>query len=686
MFPGRSKLRLCGGVLTALCLGGCAKPNETGAESSKPPALRPSILLVTLDTTRADALGPNAAGIETPGFNALVARGRRFTRAYAGVPETLPAHTSMMTGLYPAGHGIHENGRAVPAEQALLAERLQQSGYRTAAFVSSFVLARRFGLGRGFETYDDVEDPERSSRETTDRAVEYLREPSEKPRLLWVHYFDAHAPYAPPEPFRARYARNPYLGEVAAVDEQLQRLVEAFEKNAPGPIAILVAGDHGEGLGDHGESTHGNLLYESTMRVPLVLVGPGVGPGVVDTPVSTRRIFDTVLDLAGLGGASSLRATTAPEVVLGEAMKPFLEYGWQPQVMAVDGAHKVIFAGRNEVYDVAADPGETRDIASSALVSRSARTALKDYPVPAPGLARAPTSLSEEDRKKLASLGYVSAGAAPVVRKDAPRPADMVALFDAIEKASDLFVRGEYARAIPLLERIRAKDAFNLDAVLRLATAHSALGQEDAATKMFEKARELSPQSADVRAYFALHLARGARWEEAVPLLERSAAESPDRIPVLEALARVRERQGRARDALALWQRVHSLRKPGALELVKVGELAMEAEDTAAAISAFEAARLSQGPAFRHNLELGVLYLAARRFEEAKHALDRVSPRHPAYPMALFKRAQVSVLLREPDSAARIEAARRGADSTTRELIAAERLFRGDGSGRPPLR
>lgn len=681
MFPRGSTLRLCGGLLAAVLSGcGCAETNGPGAQASKKPVVRPSILLVTLDTTRADALGPDAAGIETPGFNALVARGRRFTRAYATVPETLPAHASMMTGLYPAGHGIHENGRALPAEHAFLAERLRQSGYRTAAFVSSFVLARRFGLARGFETYDDVDGAERSSRETTERAIEYLRRQSEKPRLLWVHYFDAHAPYAPEEPFRTRYSGNPYLGEVAAVDEQLQRLVKTFEKSTPGPFAILVAGDHGEGLGDHGESLHGNLLYESTMRVPLVLVGPGVGLGVVDTPVSTRRIFETILDLAGLGGALSLRATITPEVILGEAMKPFLEYGWQPQIMAVDGVHKAIFAGRNEVYDVTADPKESKDLASSVTLSRSMRTALKDYPIPAPGLASAPSSLSDEDRKKLASLGYVSAGAAPVVRKDAPRPVDMIGLFDVIEKASDLFVRGEYARAIPLLERIGESDAFNLDAVLRLATAHSALGHDEAAERMFEKAKELAPLSADVRAYLALHRARGARWEEAVPLLEKVEAESPDRVPVLEALARVRERQGRTRDALALWQRIHSLRKASALELVKVGELAMATEDTADAIPAFEAARIAQGPDFRHHLELGVLYLAARRFEEARDALDRVSPRHPAYPMALFKRAQVSVLLKEPDRAARIEAARRRADPTTRGLIESERLFR---DGRP---
>jgi tetratricopeptide (TPR) repeat protein len=581
----------------------------------------------------------------------------------------------MMTGLYPAGHGIHENGRSVSATQILLAERLQQSGYRTAAFVSSFVLARRFGLGRGFDTYDDVENAERPARQTTDRAIEYLRDKSDKPLLLWVHYFDAHAPYAPPEPFRTRYAKKPYLGEIAAVDEQLGRLVAAFESAATGPVAVLVVGDHGEGLGDHGESQHGNLVYEATMHVPLVLVGPGVAPGMSDAPVSTRRIFHTVLDLAGLGSTDSLRTTSAPEVVLGEAMKPFLEYGWQPQVMAVDGAHKTIFAGRNEVYDVVADPGETRDVASSVTLSRSARNALKDYPVPAPGVAQAPSNLSEEDRKKLASLGYVSAGAAPVIRKDAPRPVDMAALFDVIERASDLFVREEYARVIPLLEQIRAKDPFNLDAVLRVATAHSALGHDQAAERMFERAKELAPLSVDVRTYFALHLARGTRWQEAAPLLEKMASESPDRVPVLEALARVREREGRTRDALVLWQRIHSLRKASPLELVKVGELAMAAEDTETALRSFEAARLAQGPDFRHHLELGVLYLAARRFEDARDALDRVSPQHPAYPMALFKRAQVSVLLREPDSASRIEAARRGADATTRELIARERLF-----------
>src|SRR6476646_1851310 len=166
------------------------------------------------------------------------------------------------------------------------------------------------------------------------------------------------------------------------MDEQLGRLVEAFEKEAPGPVAIVVAGDHGEGLGEHGESQHGNLLYQATMHVPLLLIGPGVPAGVSDRPVSTRRVFQTILDLAGLEKTSSLRGPEQ-EIVLAEAMKPFLAFGWQPQVMAISGRQKGIFAGRLEVYDVFADPTEARDLAARGDLPRPAQLALHDYPVPA---------------------------------------------------------------------------------------------------------------------------------------------------------------------------------------------------------------------------------------------------------------------------------------------------------------
>ena len=658
------------------------RPGPKAPDTSRGGTERPSILVVTLDTTRADVIGPEAEGIETPAFTALAARGLRFRQAYATVPETLPSHASLFTGLLPAGHGVHENARVLARDRTLAAERLQKAGYRTAAFVSSFVLARRFGLARGFEVYDD-ELPaglaERSAAETTERALSYLARDAPQPLLLWVHYYDPHHPYSPPEPFRTRYAKDPYRGEVAAMDAELGRLRDAFERRVAGPAAILVVGDHGEGLGEHGESQHGRLLYQATMRVPLLLVGPGISAGVSDTPVSTRRVFQTLLDWAGLEAADSLRAPKQ-EVVLSEAMKPFLAYGWQPQVMAVEGRLKVIQAGRQEVYDVVADPREAHDLGASAPPSRPLRTALLDYPTPSTASPPAAEALDEDERRKLASLGYIGAGAAPVVRKDAPRPVDMSPLFDVIDTASTLFVREEYARVIPLLRKILAEDSHNLDAALRLATAHSALEQGALAEKAFDRAADIAPGSPDVRTYHALHLARGREWPRAVPLLEQVLAESPDRLPALETLARLRERQERAVEALGLWQRVHELRRATPAELVHVGELAMSAGQTGPALDAFEKARAAQGAAFAHDLELGVLYLAARRFPEARDALDRVPPAHPRYPMALFKRAQVSVLLGEPDQVARIASARQHADATTRDLIERERLFRPGGS------
>jgi arylsulfatase A-like enzyme/Flp pilus assembly protein TadD len=666
-------------------------------EPATPPATaRPSILFVTLDTTRADAAGPEAVGVTTPSFNALAARGRRFRWAYAAVPQTLPSHTSMLTGLYPAGHGVHENARHVADAQTLISERLRASGYRTAAFVSSFALAKRFGLARGFDVYDDELPggrPERNAQETTDRAIEFLRASGvgsrssetssssdtrhptpDTPLFLWVHYYDPHYPYTPPEPFRSRYPKQPYYGEVAFMDLQLGRLAAAFQQQVKGPIAIVIAGDHGEGLGEHGEQQHGDLLYQATMHVPLVLIGPRVANGVSNTAVSTRRIFHTILDWAGIDAANSLLKGDA-EVVVGEAMKPFLDYGWQPQVMAVDGNRKAILAGKLEVYDVVADPGETHDLAAGANLSRNARAALQEYPIPSVDAQQSASNLSSEEQKKLAALGYVSSVAKPVVRADAPRPADMAPMFPILHEAARLFVHEQYAQAIPLLEQILAKDPHNLDAALRLATSHSALGRQQAALAAYRRAELIAPNSPDVRTYMALHYARTAEWPKAVPMLERIVAETPDKVPALEALAVLRERQGQIDDEVRLRQKIYTLRSPTAAELSRLGTMQMDLGQTAPAIESFEKARAMEGASFKHDTELGVLYLASRRFDDARTALDRVPPSDPNYAMALFKRAQVSVLLHEPDAPARIAAARAHADGITRELIAHERLF-----------
>jgi len=639
------------------------------------PAPQPSILLVTLDTTRADAIGPDAKGVNTPSYNALAARGSRFRWAYTPVPQTLPAHTSMLTGLYPAGHGVHENSRHVPEDRALISERLRAVGYRTAAFVSSFAVARQFGLARGFDEYDDdfgADRVERTAGETTDRAIAFLDQPSSAPLFLWVHYYDPHWPYTPPEPFRTQYAAQPYYGEVAYMDQQLGRLVDAFQKKASGDKAIVIVGDHGEGLGEHGEEQHGNLLYQATVHVPMIVIGPGVATASNDTPFSTRHVFDLILGFAHVGqtflSGRPDKNVWPTEVVAGEAMQPFLEYGWQPQVMAVQSRYKTILAGSTEVYDVVNDPGETRNLAATASLSREVRATLRDYPLPT---SQPPNLGNDEERKKLASLGYVASDVKPLVRKDAPRPADMASLFPIIDQASILFVQERYTESIPLLEEVAKRDPHNLDAVLKLASAHSALGHDQQARDAFKTAQAIAPDSDDVRLYTALHDARGEGRERAAAVLEQF----PDRMPALQALASIREQQHRWDDALALLQKIDSLGGASPREVEHIGELAMQVGQTPAAIAAFERARKAEGAAFHHDLELGVLYLASHDYEHARQALDRVPASHPDYAMALFKRAQVSVLLHEPDAASRIATAKAHANAMTRELIARERLF-----------
>jgi arylsulfatase A-like enzyme/Tfp pilus assembly protein PilF len=679
---GRGGARAVLALLLAAAAG-CYRAEEGPAARTAPP---PSVVLVTLDTTRADAVAPEAAAADTPNLARLAAGGARFAQAYATAPETLPAHASLLTGLYPAAHGVHENGRTLDERHPLLAAELQRAGYATAAFVSAYVLDRRFGLARGFDRYDDelgAGREERPAAETTDRALAWLREAGDGPVFLWVHYYDAHAPYTPPEPFASRFAGEPYRGEVASVDRELGRLLDAFEREreparrpASGGRRIVVVGDHGEALGEHGEAQHGSLLYQGVMRVPLVLAGDGVAPATVSAPVSARRVFDTVLGWAGRpGGASLLDPASAEAVVLGEAMKPHLAWGWRPQVMAIEGRLKAIRSGETEVYDVLADPAERDDLAGRVSLGRAAREALRGYPMPA--LPAADAGLDEETRRRLASLGYAaSTGTAPR-RRDAPSPRRMTHLLADLERGSGLFARGEYAAAAPVFERIVAADPENPMAAVTLAVAHSMQGHDEEAERWFRRAAGIAPGSLDLRHYEAMHHCKTGDLERATPLLESVVAQDPWRLPTLECLVRVRERQGRRAEAADLLERVVAMKDAPAGELLRLGELRMAGGETAAAIAALERARQLQRERFTAHLELGVLYVAARRLPEARDSLDRVPPSSPGFAMALFKRAQVSVLLQEPERRARVQAARDHADDTTRELIARERLFRG---------
>jgi len=671
-------------LATGLALLACgSETSESTSSGVRDPNVleQPSILLITLDTTRADALGLEADKVDTPVLDALAASGKVFSQAYATAPMTLPAHTSILTGLYPTEHGIHENGRRFADSERLLATRVERLGYKTAAFVSAFPLAAEFGLASGFDHYDDdfgADNAERPANETTDRALEFLKQEGARPLFVWVHYFDPHEPYEPPEPYRSLYSEDPYLGEIAFMDRELGRLVEAFESRFAGtPYKILVAGDHGEGLGDHGETLHGNLLYQGVMRVPLMVVGTGISAGQVDQPVSTRRIFDTILDWAGGGKENLGLLSGTPETVLAESAKPYLQYGWQPQVMAVDGSTKVIRSGDLEVYDLLSDPAESTNLQGQVEIAPKVMETLRTHwERTLAGPDDSGAVLGQEAKERLASLGYVGSEGRTVLRDDAPNPKDMVALFHDLDIGSARFIQHDYESAIPVFERVLAADPHNPAVSLRLAVAHSVLGHEEAALEYFDKARQISPASVDLQHYLAMHHFRFQQWAEAEPLFEIVLDATPDKLPALECLAQIRERQGRVQEAGSLLERITTLRSDPQAELLKLGEMKMSVGDTLGAIRAFERARVIQEDDFDHHLELGVLYLANRQLREAAACLDSVTASHPAYPLALFKRAQVSVLLGEPDRDQRIQLARDNADAVTAPLIANEKLFR----------
>jgi len=652
---------------------------DSPGSATGPGTDQPSILLISLDTTRADRLGIESNQVETPQLSSLAARGLLFSHAYSTTPTTLPSHASMLTGLYPKDHGIRENGRRVGEELELLSSLVQEKGYTTAAFVSGFPLASEFGLDRGFDHYDDdfgQDRVERNAGQTTDRALSFLEQHPAEPLLLWVHYFDPHDPYEPPEPFSSQYETNPYLGEIAYMDRELGRLIAGFEERfRSGPWKILVVGDHGEGLGDHGEALHGNLLYQGVMRVPLIVAGSDISPGEVERPVSVRQVFATVLGWAGEERAGGL-LSEIDEPVLAEALKPYLQYGWQPQFMAVHDGIKVIRSGETEIYDVETDPGETENLDGKVELDPGLRQAISDYAARAlaeddPG----EDNLSQENREKLASLGYFGSAGRPALREDAPNPKDRVHLYRDLDIGAGLFIRQEYEQAIPVFTRIFQADPNNFMVALRLAVAQSVVGNEDKALEYFERAKEIDPSSVDLRHYQAMHYLQNQQWDLAEPLFESVLAQTPDRLPALEGLAQIYTRQGRIEDAARQLEQIVQIKDSPGLELARLGELRMAQGDTAGAIRVFEKAQEFLADRFTYSLELGVLYLANRQLAEAAASLDKVSASHPGYPMALFKRAQVSVLLAEPDLEEKVRLAWTNADEATQPLIESEQLF-----------
>jgi arylsulfatase A-like enzyme len=445
-----------------------------------------NVLLITLDTTRADRLGCyGRSQAKTPVLDRLARQGVLFERAYAPVPLTLPSHASMLTGLYPPEHGLHTNGQAaLPEKLPTLATQMQAAGYETGAFVAAFVLDSKFGLDRGFETYDDdlsQSDPRlhghhqyREGGLVIDAALNWLRPRSGKPFFCWVHLFDPHYPYlAHEDRFGNQFAEAPYEAEIAYVDAEIGRLISSLEKTGVMERTIVViVGDHGESLGEHGELSHGMTVYDATLRVPLLVVSPGEGKAGhrVAEPVSQVDLTPTLLDRLGLSAlpqasGRSLRAALRGEPITSvpcyaETDEPYDLAHWSPLRALVTGPWKYIRSPRAELYDLVADPHELTNLAlKNPEQVQQLEGELAAWETRMNQRMADAVALSETDRRALSGLGYASSKASV---GDPERPLrdvkDMLPYYYKVNDASAMIDAGRFELAEPVLREVLDAD------------------------------------------------------------------------------------------------------------------------------------------------------------------------------------------------------------------------------------
>ena len=586
-----------------------------------------NVLLVTIDTLRGDALGTYGGEAATPNVDRLAARGMKFTFAHAHAVVTLPSHASILTGRYPFEHGVRDNaGYRLEDQAQTLAEIAKAGGLATGAFVGAFPLDRQFGLTQGFDVYRDVGGrmvaqgdfafTERRAEEVVSDARAWIDTQPGK-WFAWVHVFDPHAAYAPPPPFDAQYRSDPYAGEVAYVDHALGPLIETAGRSTR-PTFVIVTADHGEGLGEHGEATHGTFAYESTLRVPLILaqIGPGAGsePGrTVDAPVQHIDIVPTIVDALelrepdGLPGRTLLAADDSqPRVTYFEAMTPMLKRGWAPLSGVINGRNKYIDLPIRELYDLATDPREELNLATSDAARAGVLVAdLRRLGAVLPGEQRAENAAV---RAKLESLGYVSGSAARKARyTEEDDPKSLIDVDRLMMDGIDLYRQGRLPEAMEAYRAVLKRRPGMGLAYRRLAFLQWEAGRRAEAIATLRTARQTIGADIDVDVRLGTYLAEAGSPAEAMPLLERVTAADPTNTEALNALGIAYGRAGDGAKALTVFARVLSHDPRDAYAHENTGIVHLQRNDLEAASQAFNRAIENDPRSSRAHAGLGVV-------------------------------------------------------------------------------
>lgn len=628
------------------------------------PRPRPNLLIVTLDTARADRLG--CYGYRegaTPVMDALAASGVLFERAYVTAPLTLPSHATMFTGLYPAEHGLRTNGKGrLNSEIPVLAELLAARGYQTAAFIASFVLDRKYGLDRGFATFNDdltLEDAShgeshlyRDGSLVVDSVLKWFSGRTDQPFFCWVHLYDPHFPYqAHSAEFDGRFDQSPYDGEIAYVDGQIKRLLE-FLKNRQldGNTLIVVVGDHGEGLGEHEERQHGLMLYNTTLHVPFFLSFPGtIAAGKrVSAPVSVADLTPTILDClgapqpAGVGGRSLKPAWQGQEspasLCYAATDGPFLEGDWSPLRSLIVGDWKYIRTARPELYDLRSEPQERHNLAETRqdlLQEFEQQMSQHEAAMKARGADEA--RLSARDRQNLASLGYLAdqRTVSPSLADGSPRAdiKDMMRYVNLCEDGEHLLEAGEPEAGMEKLRQvIKASPEYALP-YLYLGTALTRQGNLDAAAETYRSILKLKPEAYDARFGLGCVLHRQDRIAEAIEEFQAALRIDSESAEPHHNLGVIFQDTGRPQEALTHYKeavRIDPLHDKARVNLANV--LLSQGRHAEAKEQYREAIRANPKSIEAH-VNLGTLLAQEGRLREADAELRtavRLDPDHPA--------------------------------------------------------
>ncbi|HUP49220.1 MAG TPA: sulfatase-like hydrolase/transferase [Thermoanaerobaculia bacterium] len=572
-------------LLAAAALAGCR------ARSGGAPAAEPDIILITIDTLRADALGfAGNKRVETPFLDRLAREGVVFTNAHAHNVVTLPSHANILTGLYPYQHGVRDNaGFVLGREHATLAEILKRKGYATGAFVGAYPLDARFGLDRGFDVYDDryregtaptqFVMAERPAPEVLAPAQEWYRS-TEGKKFLWIHLYDPHAPYRAPPPFDAKYREEPYLGEVAFTDAELGRFLEPILSRGR-PSFIVVTADHGESLGEHGEVTHGLFAYQATLKVPLIVHETGaLKPGVETRYARHVDIVPTILDRLRLEvpkelpGRSLLRMDAGRDTYF-ESLTASFNRGWAPLVGMIHQGHKYIDLPLPELYDLESDQAEERNLVDeNRRMLFGIRKLLTDS---APNLEAARGEVSAEERSRLLSLGYIVGDAPKKNYTEDDDPKKLVHLDAKTQEIIARYEKGEIAEAIRLAREILAERADMTIVREMLSFLYQQNETPEAAIATLREAIDGGFGSETLERRLGLVLSESGRASEAVEILARfRETDDPE---LLNAYGIALADSGNIQEAIRQFERVLQIDRTNATAYQNLGVVALRTGD-----------------------------------------------------------------------------------------------------------